>query len=123
MGRVRGSNLASEVKKALDDYKKVTEEKVKESVTKVANDTRNMAKSGSPSKSGEYKSGWAAKKTEEKSGKLVMTVYNRKKPSLTHLLEKGHAKRGGGRTRAFIHIAPAESYAEQELISLLEKEL
>ena len=83
--------------KALEDYKEVTEETVKETVTEVADGARDVAKSGSPSDTGEYRKGWAVKKTEEKSGKLVLTVYNKNKPSLTHLLEKGHAKRGGGR--------------------------
>lgn len=74
--------------RALEDYKKVTEETVKETVTEVADGARDVAKSGSPSDTGEYRKGWAVKKTEEKSGKLVLTVYNRNKPSLTHLLRR-----------------------------------
>ena len=69
----------------------------------------------SPVRSGEYRKSWAAKKTLDRSGKLTVTVYNRKKPGLTHLLEKGHAKRGGGRVEGTPHIAPAEEYAVDEL--------
>ena len=101
--------------RALEDYKKVTEETVKETVTEVADGARDVAKSGSPSDTGEYRKGWAVKK--------VLTVYNRNKSSLTHLLEKGHAKRGGGRTRAIVHIAPAEEYAQETLVRELERKM
>lgn len=37
-------------------------------------------------------------------------IYSRK-PGLPHLLEKGHAKIGGGRTRAFPHVKSAADYA------------
>lgn len=34
---------------------------------------------------------------------------------VSHLLEFGHAKRNGGRTRAFVYIAPAESWGVEQL--------
>lgn len=37
-------------------------------------------------------------------------IYSRK-PGLPHLLEKSHAKIGGGRTRAFMHVKPAADFA------------
>jgi hypothetical protein len=37
-------------------------------------------------------------------------IYSRK-PGLPHLLEKGHAKIGGGRTQAYPHVKPAADYA------------
>ena len=62
---------------------------------------------------GKYAKGWTyqVKKTRVSA---EVTIFNNH-PALTHLLEHGHAKRGGGRTRAFPHIAPAEEVGEKQL--------
>jgi hypothetical protein len=57
----------------------------------------------SPKDTGEYAKGWAYR--QEAPGSY--RVYNKKKPQLTHLLEHGHAKRGGGRVEGRPHIKPA----------------
>ncbi|MCD8299998.1 MAG: HK97 gp10 family phage protein, partial [Clostridiales bacterium] len=70
-----------------------------------------------------YSKSWATKKTGEDSHSLQMTVYSKNRYQLAHLLEKGHANRGGGRTRAIPHIAPAEAAGEEELKKLVENAL
>jgi hypothetical protein len=50
-----------------------------------------------------------------------MTVHSRNRYRLAHLLEKGHAKRGGGRVQGKSHIAPAEKNGEELLENLIRK--
>lgn len=119
--KISVGQLADEIMDVLNEYKEVTDEAVESAVTKVSKETKNIAKSGSPVDSGEYQKGWAVKKTSEKAGKVAATVYNRKKPGLTHLLEKGHVLRNGGRASAKPHIAPAEDYAVSELESAVKR--
>lgn len=58
-----------------------------------------------------------------KSKKLLRQkiVYSDKHYRLTHLLERGHAKLNGGRTRAFVHWAPAEQKAINDFVTELRE--
>ena len=121
--KISVDQLSSEIMSALDEYKKVTDEVVKTAVNSVSKETKAMAQAGSPVKSGGYQKGWAVKKTSEKTGQVSITVYNRTKPGLTHLLEKGHAKRGGGRVSGRAHIAPAEQAGIEQLERDIERSI
>lgn len=121
--RVTSNQMASEIMNALKEYKEVTDDVVKQAVNTVSEETKKMVQSASPTDSGGYKKGWTAKKMKNSASKTEVVVYNRSKPGLTHLLEKGHAKRGGGRVEAKVHIAPAESYVISQLEDKIVKGL
>lgn len=123
MSKTSINDLAAQVMDALYEYAEITDEVVHEAVTSVAKETKEIAQSGAPVRTGEYKRGFSVKKTTETGGKLILTVHNRRKPSLTHLLEKGHAKRGGGRVAGKPHIAPAEEFAISELEERIKRGL
>lgn len=77
--------------------------------------------------SGDYRKGWAIRTKRERYGINVL-IYNKLKPGLTHLLEKGHVtKNGTGRryrdTPAHSHIAQAREKAEEYLLNELTKKL
>ena len=121
---VRDLNLALE--EILLDYGDLANEEIrkaaKESAKQAVEKLRMTSPEGEGSKKGHYKEGWAI--SEEKSKyKTGFTVYNNKKPGLAHLLEHGHAKRGGGRVAAKVHIAPVETQAVREFEAELRRRL
>lgn len=73
----------------------------------------------------DYSKTWSKTKEREKTRSASKWIVYAKSGGyqIAHLLEKGHAKRGGGRTRAFPHIAPAEAHAEERLITLLRQKI
>ena len=116
--------LADAVAQELAAYSRLTAETVKGAVTRAGKTVREEIKSNAPVKTGKYAKSWRTGVTSETSTSMVVTVYSPSRYMLAHLLEHGHAKRGGGRTRAFPHIAPAEeagaAQLEQEIVRALK---
>lgn len=108
----------------LKDYGDYITEGMKVAVTSIANNAKEETKAASPvgkgPRRGRYRRGWAVKSEEERLAKSAI-VHNRTDYQLTHLLEKGHALRNGGRAKAIPHIGPAEDKAVQELEKAVTK--
>lgn len=70
--------------------------------------------------SGEYARGWTSRaETGRVSAQGV--IYNKSVPGLPHLLENGHAKRGGGRVPGRPHIKPVEEQIVKEFEEAVKK--
>lgn len=73
-------------------------------------------KAESPKRTKAYSKSW--KYVQEKGRvNVAVTVFNEDNYRLTHLLENGHAKRGGGRVQAIPHIATVNEWAQEELVN------
>ena len=117
--RCRIDQMAHVIMEGLQEYADLATEDMKAAVKKAGNKAKSDVQAGAPVMTGKYKKSWAVKTTKENANAMEVTVHSRNRYQLAHLLEFGHAKRGGGRTRAFPHIAPAEEAAAE----LLEKEV
>lgn len=113
-------NLAAEVMSMLEDYADLTTESMKAAVDRAGKTIRDEIKAGAPVSRGKYAKSWTIKTTDESSSTKEVTVYS-KLPGLPHLLEHGHAKRNGGRTRAVTHIAPAEEHGIEQFEEDIER--
>ncbi len=106
----------------LEEYAEDAEEVINEVIPKVAKDAAKQLRNNSPRQDGGYARGWKTKTEKTRMG-VTGIVYNKDYPGLVHLLEFGHAKRNGGRTRAFPHVAPVNDWAEQEVVQRIEEAL
>ena len=116
--RVKIDGLAAEVMKGLTEYADLAADSMKAAVKKAGASVREDIQANAPKNTGAY-----AKNVRETSTSMELVVHSRNRYQLAHLLEFGHAKRGGGRVAGRAHIAPAEEKAVQELEKEIRKAL
>ncbi len=120
---IRIDELADAVMNGLKEYAQLAAEDLKEDVKKAGKTVKQQIESTAPKKTGKYAKSWTIKKTRETSDSIQIVVHSKNRYQLAHLLEHGHAKRNGGRTRAFPHIAPAEQAGTEQLLKDIERDL
>ena len=116
-------NLADDIMAGLREYAELADDAMKNAVKKTATSVKKEISANAPKKSGDYAKSWKATKVAENSHTLKMTVHSKDNYRLAHLLEKGHAKRGGGRVAGKPHIAPAEENGAEMLTNLITEAL
>ena len=119
--RISIDQLASAINEELKGYTDDLAIETKEAVKEVGTKTAKTLKGTSPKRIGGCAKSWRSKVISESADKMEVTVHNAKWYMLTHLLEHGHAKRGGGRVAARPHIAAAEQTAIDELQKEIER--
>ena len=105
----------------LDDYKEDVQEAIIAEAKSVGKQAVAKLKASSPTNTGNYAKGWKSK-YKKVGNEISVTVYNAKKPGLTHLLENGHVTRRG-RAGAKVHIAPIEKWANDEFLDNVKRSL
>lgn len=119
------NEIESVIMDALDQYKEEAEKVIGDTLPTVGREAVNELKQTSPKRSGDYAASWTFKmrKSRGSNNNNDLVIYNKKHYRIVHLLEKGHAKRNGGRVEAQVHVAPVEDRAEQNAIQRIKDKL
>ena len=119
--KIKPDQLEKVITETLDDYADSLTDKVKNSVKDAATEAVKELKATSPKKTGRYAKSWKQKKIKETSSEMDIVVHAGRY-QLTHLLENGHAKRGGGRVDGIPHIKPVEEKVSKKLEQKIRQE-
>ena len=115
------NELTAEIVKALSDETEEYRKKTTKIINRIAKEAVSRVQSASPRKTGAYAKGWKIKRVKSDPQRVEILIHQSKRYQLTHLLENGHAKRGGtGRVEGIPHIRPTESWVDKELERELE---
>ena len=122
MSKIKIDQLAAEIAKGLAEYSQDVVEKVNVSSERIGKEAVKRLKQTSPKKTGKYAKSWTMT-TEKAIGQPHTRIIHAKAPHyrLTHLLEYGHAKVGGGRVEGRPHIRPAEEEVIREFTAAVEE--
>lgn len=102
---IKVDEIANEIANALSGYTVQVAEGVKVAADETMKELVADTKKDAPERSGRYKKAIASKvRYESEYEKRLLWYVKKPYHALTHLLERGHAKRGGGRVKAYPHI-------------------
>ena len=107
----------------LEKYADLAADELKAAVKETPASVRKDIQAGAPVDTGKYKKSWSVKNVREDSESIELVVHSRNRYQIAHLLEHGHAKRGGGRVAAKPHIASAEQRGNEKLVQTIEQKL
>ena len=116
-------NLAKTIMEGLQEYADLASEDVKAAVRKAGKNVKADIAANAPKRTGAYSKSWTVKTQKETANSLEVVVHSKNRYQMAHLLEHGHAKRGGGRVAGKPHIAPAEEKAIKELEQEITRKL
>lgn len=121
--RVTIDGMDKAIMEELEKCRDLASEDLKEAVKETGNDVRKDISANAPVRTGKYKRSWAVKTVSETAESIELVVHSKNRYQIAHLLEHGHAKRGGGRVAAIPHIKPAEEKGEDELVRKIKAKL
>ena len=118
---IKLDKLAATIAQELGVYSRQVQEALDREGGKIAKEGVAKLREASPRRSGRYAKGWTLK-IERVFGKPTQhIIHNKDRSQLTHLLEHGHAKRGGGRVQGQPHIAPVETEVVAAYLAAVEE--
>lgn len=122
MSKINVDQLGAEIARELSKFNQEVVEKVNLSSEKVGKAAVKQLRETSPKRTGAYAKSWTMT-TEKEFGQPHKRIVHAKAPHyrLTHLLEYGHAKVGGGRVEGKPHIRPAEEMVIQDFVAEVEE--
>lgn len=114
-----GATLENLIKEYGEDVRKVVRDVAEDVSKETAKEVNKNAKGYGWKKQGKS---WKADKQEKRVEGTEYIVHSTDY-RVSHLLEFGHAKANGGRTRAFVYIAPAEEFGVEKLEKLVRERI
>lgn len=130
MAKVTLDTFDDAVRKVLEEYADDISMYVDDATKKVGqkgaimlrNESLARFENSGRQKKGRYGTGWTCTISRSRLA-TVAVLHNDKYPGMPHLLENGHAKRGGGFVNGREHIAPAEAEIERVFMREVESKL